>query len=179
MTVCISNIAKLKLGRSTVTDLLPAKYKDKRLYPVGRLDKNSTGLLLLTDDGELTYELTHPKFEHEKEYLVAIGTKLKQYEKRKLEQGIMLEDGMTYPAKVRTINEPPYNYSIIIHEGRNRQIHRMLAEMGYKVRALKRIRIGKLTLGDLQEGKIRELSEKEMEYLGVSPHQNSQRGIKS
>src|SRR4030042_3895157 len=103
-------------GRRTVLDILPEKYCHMRLYPVGRLDKDSTGLLLLTNDGELTYRLTHPKFEHEKEYLIHIDGMLKPDDKRKLEKGIELEDGMTYPVAVKEIKSPPpFNYSIIMH----------------------------------------------------------------
>jgi len=153
-------------GRRTVTDLLPEKYRSLRLYPVGRLDKDSTGLLLLTNDGELAYKLTHPKFEHEKEYLVHIEGRLKPEEKRKLEQGLELEDGMTHPAKVKEVkSSPPFNYSITIHEGRKRQVRRMFAHLGYRVLALKRVRMGNLNLGDLPEGKTRELSAREVRAL--------------
>lgn len=154
-----------ELGRNTVKDLLPEKFKNKRLFPAGRLDKNSTGLLILTNDGNLTYRITHPKFEHEKEYLVAIEPKLRYQDKQNLELGVKLEDGLTYPSKIRTSNESPYNYSITIHEGRKRQVRRMFIELGYRVYALKRIRIGKLLLGDLRERQIRELSQNEVDRL--------------
>jgi 23S rRNA pseudouridine2605 synthase len=150
-------------GRRTVLDILPEKYRHLRLYPVGRLDKDSTGLLLLTNDGELTYRLTHPKFEHEKEYLIHIEGILKPDEKRKLEKGFELEDGMTYPVVVKEIKSPlPFNYSITMHEGRKRQVRRMLANLGYQVLAIKRIRMGKLNLGNLKEGAIRELTTEEV-----------------
>lgn len=149
-------------GRQTILDILPGKYRRLRLYPVGRLDKESTGLVLLTNDGELTYHLTHPRFEHEKEYLTAIDGKLKPGEKRKLEQGMKLEDGMTYPAVVREVKSLPFNYSITIHEGRKRQVRRMLAALGYRVLALKRIRMGNLCLGNLKEGETRELTTREI-----------------
>jgi 23S rRNA pseudouridine2605 synthase len=152
-------------GRRTVLDILPEKYRQLRLYPVGRLDKDSTGLLLLTNDGELTNRLTHPRFEHEKEYMVSISGKLKPEEKRKLEQGIELEDGLTYPAAVKEIEAPPFNYSITIHEGRKRQVRRMFENLGHPVLALKRIRMGSLSLGKLKEGEIRELSVKEVKIL--------------
>ncbi|HEY82874.1 MAG TPA: rRNA pseudouridine synthase [Dehalococcoidia bacterium] len=153
-------------GRRTVTDILPEKYRSLRLYPVGRLDKDSTGLLLLTNDGELAYKLTHPKFEHEKEYLVHIEGRLRPEEKRQLEQGLELEDGITHPAKVREVkSSPPFNYSLTIHEGRKRQVRRMFAHLGHRVLALKRIRLGNLTLGNLPEGKTRELSAREMRAL--------------
>jgi 23S rRNA pseudouridine2605 synthase len=133
---------------------------------VGRLDKDSTGLLLLTNDGELTYQLTHPKFEHEKEYLIRINGALNPEEKRKLEKGFELEDGMTYPVVVGEIKtQPPFNYSLTMHEGRKRQVRRMLANLGYQVMALKRIRMGNLTLGNLREGTIRELTPEEVRAL--------------
>jgi 23S rRNA pseudouridine2605 synthase len=153
-------------GRRTVLDILPEKYSRLRLYPVGRLDKDSTGLLLLTNDGELTYRLTHPKFEHEKEYLIHIGGVLKLDEKRKLEKGFELEDGMTYPVVVKEIKSPPpFNYSIIMHEGRKRQVRRMLANLGHQVLALKRVRMGNLNLGNLKEGATRELTDAEIRAL--------------
>jgi len=152
-------------GRRTVLDILPEKYRHLRLYPVGRLDKDSTGLLLLTNDGELTNQLTHPRFEHEKEYLVSIDGKLKPDEKRKLEQGIELEDGPTYPVAVKEIETPPFNYSITIHEGRKRQVRRMFDSLGHPVLMLKRVRLGKLRLGNLREGEVRELSAQEVKSL--------------
>ena len=153
-------------GRPTVMDVLPEKYQRLNLYPAGRLDKDSTGLLLLTNDGELTHRLTHPKFEHEKEYLVHIDTGLKPHEKRKLERGIALEDGMTYPAVVREIkSSPPFTYSITIHEGRKRQVRRMFDSLGHRVLALKRIRMVGLSLGDLREGETRELTPEEVRAL--------------
>jgi 23S rRNA pseudouridine2605 synthase len=153
-------------GRRTVLDILPEKYRHLRLYPVGRLDKDSTGLLLLTNDGELTYRLTHPKFEHEKEYLIYIEGNLKPEEKRKLEKGIELEDGVTYPVVVKEIKSPPpFNYSITMHEGRKRQVRRMLANLGYQVLAIKRIRIGIINLGNLKEGAARELTDAEVRAL--------------
>jgi len=153
-------------GRRTVIDILPRKYRNLRLYPVGRLDKNSTGLLLLTNDGELTHQLTHPRFEHEKEYLVSLSESLQPGEKRKLEQGIELEEGTTHPAIVREIEGlPPFNYSITIHEGRKRQVRRMFDQLSHRVLALKRIRTGSLSLGDLREGETRELSTQEVQAL--------------
>jgi 23S rRNA pseudouridine2605 synthase len=155
-------------GRRTVLDILPEKYRHLRLYPVGRLDKDSTGLLLLTNDGELTYRLTHPKFEHEKEYLIQIDGRLKPEEIRKLEKGFELEDGMTYPVVVREITaQPPFNYSLTMHEGRKRQVRRMLASLGYHIPALKRIRMGNLHLGNLKEGAARELTPAEIHALAV------------
>jgi 23S rRNA pseudouridine2605 synthase len=158
--------------RQTVLDLLPPKYRQLRLYPVGRLDKDTTGLILLTNDGNLTYRLTHPKFEHEKEYLFQIGGKLSPADKDRLKRGIKLEDGWTHPAVVREVNSPPFNYSITIHEGRKRQVHRMLAALGHSILTLKRVRMGNLTLGNLGEGKVRELSAHEINTLMTNNNAN-------
>jgi len=153
-------------GRKTVVDILPERYRTLKLYPVGRLDKNSTGLLLLTSDGELTYRLTHPKFEHEKEYLVFIRNKLRPDEKREIERGLQLDDGMTYPAVIKEVKgQHPFNYSITIHEGRKRQVRRMFEKLGHSVIALKRVRLGNIILGDLEEGQARELTVRELSRL--------------
>jgi 23S rRNA pseudouridine2605 synthase len=152
-------------GDKTVRDILPPKYLSTRLYPVGRLDKESTGLILLTDDGDLTYRLTHPKFEYEKEYLVRIEGKIKAEEKAELERGVPLEEGLTSPAMVREIRQRPFNYSITIHEGRKRQVRRMFARLGYVVLDLKRVRLGSLNLGTLGEGEVRELTPAEVKAL--------------
>jgi 23S rRNA pseudouridine2605 synthase len=153
-------------GHGTVTDILPFNYRHLRLHTAGRLDKDSTGLLLLTNDGRLTYEVTHPRFEHEKEYLVSIGTRLKKSEKQKLEQGVRLEDDMTHEAAVREVSsQPTFIYSITIHEGKKRQVRRMFASIGHRVLELKRVRIGGVSLGELEEGKVRELSPQEVRAL--------------
>jgi 23S rRNA pseudouridine2605 synthase len=120
-------------------------------------------LLLLTNDGSLTYRLTHPRFELGKEYLVYIEGTLKPAEKEKLEKGVLLDDGMTSPATLgETSYDPPYNYSITIHEGRTRQVRRMFAHLGYTVRALKRVRMGNLRLGELADGHFKKLSVQEI-----------------
>jgi 23S rRNA pseudouridine2605 synthase len=152
-------------GGRTVLDILPEKFRRLRLYPVGRLDKDTTGLLLLTNDGDLTNRLTHPRYEHEKEYLIQIAAKLTQIEKQKLERGILLDDGMTSPARVKEVTVKPYNYSLTIHEGKKRQVRRMFARLGYRVLALKRVRTGNLTLGELKEGAVRELTAREIALL--------------
>ena len=154
-----------KRGEKTVIDFLPEKYRHIRLYPVGRLDKNSTGLILLTNDGDLTLRLTHPRFEQEKEYLVRIEQDLKPEERMKLEKGIQLDDSKTSPAKVKAWKYPPSSYSVTIHEGKKRQIRRMFAALGYRVLELKRIRFGSLRLGALPEGEIRELTPREVQSL--------------
>jgi len=162
----IISTIKDERGRKAILELLPEKYRQLRLYPVGRLDKDTTGLLLLTNDGELTYRLTHPRFEQEKEYLVYISNKVGLEEQRKLEQGIELDEGRTSPCVVKEIKSiPPFNYSITIHEGKKRQVRRMFAHLGYRVLTLKRVRIGKLTLGNLKEGDIRQLSAQDIDAL--------------
>jgi 23S rRNA pseudouridine2605 synthase len=150
-------------GRKTVLDILPAEYRGLGLYPVGRLDHDTTGLLLLTNDGNLTYRLTHPRFELGKEYLVHIEGTLSQQQREQLEKGVLLDDGITAPAKVmETSYDPPYNYSVTIHEGRNRQVRRMFAHLGYTVKSLKRVRMGNLRLGELAVGSFRRLSVQEI-----------------
>ncbi|MCD6568195.1 MAG: rRNA pseudouridine synthase [Dehalococcoidia bacterium] len=153
-------------GRETVMDILPSKYRDLRLHPVGRLDRDSTGLLLLTNDGRLTYRLTHPKFNHEKEYLISIEGRLKPKEKEKLRGGILLEDGITSSAVVKEVNaSPPFNYSLTIREGRKRQVRRMFDSLGHSVLALKRVRMGTFKIGVLREGQVREISFQEVSSL--------------
>lgn len=153
-----------ELGRGTVMALLPPKYRNLGLYPAGRLDKDSTGLLLLTNDGNLTYRLTHPKFEHEKEYLVRLDKRLATPDAGKLKRGIELDDGRTRPAAVRPSAEP-LSYRVTVHEGKKRQLRRMFANLGYRVETLQRIRIGSLLLGNLKEGESRDLTPAEVTKL--------------
>jgi 23S rRNA pseudouridine2605 synthase len=152
-------------GRRTILDILPEQYRHLRLYPVGRLDLDSTGLLILTNDGSLTYQLTHPKFEHEKEYMVQIEGILQPRERQNLERGVRLEDGITAPAVIKEVRATPFNYSLTIHEGKKRQIRRMFAHLGYRVLALKRIRMGSLSLGNLRESQTRPLTAREIKSL--------------
>jgi 23S rRNA pseudouridine2605 synthase len=154
-----------KSGAKTVIDILPEKHRQIRLYPVGRLDKDSTGLIILTNDGDLTLWLTHPRFEQEKEYLVRIGQNMKREDRIELEKGVHLDDGKTSPAKVKALEYPPFSYSVTIHEGKKRQVRRMFAALGYNVLELKRIRLGSLRLGALPEGEIRELTPRQVQSL--------------
>lgn len=154
-----------EMGRATVLDITPEKYRHSGLYPVGRLDRDSTGLLILTNDGDLTYQITHPGFEQEKEYLVQVDGALSAEEKKRLEQGVKLDDGVTAPARVREVSFPPYGYSITIHEGKKRQVRRMFAALGYMVKELKKVRQGGLCLGSLKEGETRELDAGEVRIL--------------
>ncbi len=160
----ISSTTDTRGGR-TVLDILPEKYRSVRLYPVGRLDKDSTGLVLLTNDGNLTFRLTHPRFEQEKEYRVRLDRALDRKDAASLEKGIDLHDGRTSPARVRALERPPFSYSVTIHEGRKRQVRRMFAALGYSVPGLKRTRLGSLKLGTLREGETRELTAAEVRQL--------------
>ncbi|MBR2643929.1 MAG: rRNA pseudouridine synthase [Clostridia bacterium] len=139
-----------------------------RLYNVGRLDLNSEGLLLLTNDGELCNHLTHPRYGVEKTYRVVCDGTLSASEIAALTNGVQLEDGMTAPAKVTNIRRSTTGgtaFSITIHEGRNRQIRRMLEAVGHRTLRLKREAYGPLKLGDLRPGEWRYLSEEELAAL--------------
>lgn len=158
-------------GRPTVLDLAP---KGQRLYPVGRLDADSEGLLLLTDDGEVMQRLTHPSYEHEKEYHVLVEGQPDSKALQRLRQGVLLDDGLTWPAEVAVLREEPDGtwLRFIIHEGRKRQLRRMCAAVGHPVRRLIRVRMGPLRLGELRPGQYRLLTREEQsqlrQALGVS-----------
>ena len=149
-------------ANKTVLDLVPHSH----LYPVGRLDKDTEGLLLLTNDGEFAYQVTHPKFEHEKEYEVLLQHPLSSKDIKTLEHGIALGDVKTSPCTIRTIatkkNTPRARCTITIHEGKNRQIRRMFEEIQNHVIYLKRIRIGNLFLGNLKKGDYKKLCKQEV-----------------
>ena len=151
-------------GRKTVVDLIKT---DKRIFPIGRLDYMTSGLILLTNDGELFNRLVHPKSEIYKKYYMKVFGEVKKEEIEELKKGVLLEDGKTLPAKVSGIKYDKNKTSmyISIREGRNRQIRRMIEKFGYKVLMLRREKIGELSLGDLKEGKYRELTREEIEYL--------------
>jgi 23S rRNA pseudouridine2605 synthase len=137
-----------------------------RLYPVGRLDADSTGLLLLTNDGELANRLTHPRYEVPKAYRARLARPPSDRDLERLRCGVELEDGPTAPAEVTRHGER--EVEIVLREGRNRQVRRMAEAVGSEVRALHRIRFGPLELGDLKEGKARRLTEDEIARLRQS-----------
>lgn len=147
-------------GRQKVTDLIDIK---ERVVPVGRLDYNTSGVLLLTNDGRLAHRLTHPSFEVDKVYEAEIKGKITSEILNKLSIGIRLNDGMTAPAKSRKLNEN--KIELIIHEGRNRQVRRMLASVGLTVVKLHRSRYGYLKLDGLKPGEWRDLTEAELKLL--------------
>jgi 23S rRNA pseudouridine2605 synthase len=147
--------------RRTIVSLVPS---NARLYPVGRLDVDTTGLILLTNDGDLAHRLTHPSFEVEKTYRARVdGGPVRDMALRRLRAGVRLEDGMTSPARVRRVR--PDVLELTIHEGRNRQIRRMCEAVGHRVRALERIRFGPLDLGSLAPGTSRQLTAAEIAAL--------------
>lgn len=151
-------------GRKTVVDLIKT---DKRIFPIGRLDYMTRGLIILTNDGELFNRLVHPKSEVYKKYYLKVFGKVKSSEIEQLKKGVDLEDGKTLPAKISSVKIENNKTSmfISIREGRNRQVRRMIEKFGYKVLSLKREKIGELSLGELPEGKYRELTKEEIEYL--------------
>jgi 23S rRNA pseudouridine2605 synthase len=134
-----------------------------RLYPVGRLDADSTGLLLLTNDGALANRLTHPRYEVRKIYRVQLRRPPAESDLRRLGSGVQLEDGPTAPAEVRRLGER--EVEIVLREGRNRQVRRMAEAVGNNVVALCRVRFGSIELGDLPEGEARRLSKAEVVSL--------------
>ena len=155
-------------GRKTVADLVEVAGISDRVYPVGRLDYDTEGLLLLTNDGELTQGLSHPKFEVEKEYMVDVEEKPAPAMLERLEQGIQLADGVTARAKtgVPVLAENGFwRFSIVIHEGRNRQVRRMVEAVGLVVRRLRRVRYAFLTLDGVATGRLRQLTAAEVTRL--------------
>lgn len=147
--------------KDTVMDLV--YWNDGRLFPVGRLDVESSGLILLTNDGELANRLMHPKFEHEKEYDVEVDRVLEESDLLQLRHGVAIEGGKTKPAKVLRISDR--RFRIIIKEGRNRQIRKMCEALRYHVLKLQRIRIGGIELGKLKAGMWRTLTTAEIKKL--------------
>jgi 23S rRNA pseudouridine2605 synthase len=152
-------------GRPTVSELV--RDAGVRVNPVGRLDMDTSGLLLLTNDGELAFRLTHPSYGTEKEYLARVHGLPSEQVLAQLESGVTLDDGVTAPAKVRLVKggKPTSVIAITIREGRNRQVRRMLEAVGHPVASLKRVRFGTLTLTGLRAGQWRRLTTRETEEL--------------
>ena len=132
---------------------------------MGRLDKDSFGLLLLTNDGDLAFKLTHPSHNVEKEYIVKVDKTLKESDLKKLSSGIMLEGKITREARFEMLDFKNNIVKVFLKEGRNRQIRKMFKTLGYNVISLERIAFGKIKLGRLKLGNYRELSKEEIEYL--------------
>ena len=148
-------------GRPTVVSLIPS---DVRLYPVGRLDIDTTGLILLTNDGELAHRLTHPRFEVSKTYRAEVANPpVADAALEALRRGVELDDGVTAPARVRRLAKD--TIELTVHEGRKRQVKRMCERVGHPVCRLQRVRFGPLDLGDLRPGGYRRLTGAEIDSL--------------
>ncbi|MEJ7817554.1 MAG: pseudouridine synthase [Thermoleophilaceae bacterium] len=156
-------------GRRTVVEYVASQ---RRLYPVGRLDAESTGLILLTNDGELAERLTHPRYGVEKTYRAIVAPPgVADSALDHLHGGVALEDGMTYPAKVRLVE--PGLLEVVISEGRKRQVRRMIEAVGHRVIALERVAFGPLTLDRLPEGESRRLTTAEVDRLRATAGWNN------
>jgi len=156
----VVSTAKEPGDRPAVVTLVRSK---ARLYPVGRLDVDSTGLLLLTNDGDLANHLTHPRYGVPKTYRAELRRPPAVRDLERLERGVVLEDGRTAPTKVHRLAEK--EVEIVLREGRNRQVRRMFEAVGNRVVSLRRVRFGSIELGELGEGKARRLSEEEISRL--------------
>jgi 23S rRNA pseudouridine2605 synthase len=158
-------------GRKNITSLVP---KVGKIYPVGRLDKETTGLILLTNDGELTNLLTHPSYHVYKVYRLIIAGRATKEQLRALRNGVLLTDGITAPAQVKIVkeNRDQSVLEITIHEGRNRQIRRMCETVGIELQDLDRIKFGPIEKGNLGIGKYRELKETEIQALRKAATKN-------
>ena len=152
------------LGRKTVMDLIDVK---ARLYPVGRLDYDTEGLLILTNDGDMANRLTHPRNEVNKTYVCRISGMLTDKERLQLERGVLIDGVKTAPARVRILKQDQHHTrcEVTIHEGRNRQVKKMFESVGKEVEFLKRVAVGELRLGGLKRGEYRFLNDYEVEYL--------------
>lgn len=154
-----------EFNRSTVLDLV--KDIEERVYPVGRLDYDTSGLLLLTNDGDLAYKLTHPKYEVEKKYLAKVEGAPSKKKLDEFRNGLKIEDYITSKARITLIKQEK-NFSsleIVIHEGKNRQVRKMCSKIGHPVIELKRIEIDGIKLGNIEEGKWRYLTSSEVDNL--------------
>ncbi len=136
---------------------------EDRIYPVGRLDKDSEGLILLTNDGELHNKLSHPSFDHEKEYDVKTVKSISDNALKMMEQGIIIDSEKTRKSKVKRLSK--FRFNIVLKQGRNRQIRKMVEKVGNRVKNLKRIRVSNIKLGNLKKGDFRYLSKKEIQLL--------------
>lgn len=157
--------ARDQFRRPTVLDLV--KDINERVYPVGRLDYDTEGLLILTNDGNLTYTITHPKYNVNKTYRALLSGRTDEKDTEAFRNGVMIEDYVTAPAELKLIKYSGNNslVDITIHEGKNRQVRKMCSAIGHPVIKLKRIRIGKIELGELKKGTWRYLTADEITYL--------------
>jgi len=163
--VRIVSTASDEKGRTNVVDMITSSHH--RLYPVGRLDFMSSGLLILTNDGDLTFKLTHPSHEIEKTYMVKIMPPITLNDVKKLRAGVDLDGETTQACKIKLVKDgkTSQTYSIILKEGKNRQIRRMIELVGSKVMTLERISIGNIKIDGLKYGQFRALTKEEVDYL--------------
>lgn len=166
----VTTTKKDYFAEKTVMDLLPSEYK--HLNPVGRLDKDTTGLLMLTNDGDLAYKLSHPSFSIDRIYIVYLDKELNENHRKILEKGIDLDGELAFPCKIIPIGNK--KIKVIIHQGRKRQIRRMFIELRYKVAGLERIGFGSLDLGSLALGSWRKVSYQELVNLKETIEKNEQ-----
>ncbi len=155
-----------ELGRVTVMELVPAPLRASGLHPVGRLDRDTSGLLLLTNDGDFTYALTHPSHEVDKEYWLRLAQAATEAQLDALRSGVELDGRVRRPLRLRRlVGAEPFQMSVTLREGRRRQVRRMFEAVGCKVTALRRVREGALALGSLPEGAVRVLTASEIDSL--------------
>lgn len=159
----VVSTAKDQFGRASVLDLV--KGVDARLYPVGRLDFHSTGLVLLTNDGDLAYRLTHPKHHIPKTYVARVAHPIKPENIKDFEGGMYIDGYKTRPAQIEVLDKGQRQARITLFEGRNRQIRKMFSAQKNEVVSLKRIAMGEIVLGELKSGEWRHLSSKEVAFL--------------
>lgn len=162
---CICTV-KDDLGRKTIMDYLPG-LREKRVFPIGRLDYDTEGLLLITNDGELSNKLTHPSHEIPKTYIAKIEGEVPQNDLATIRNGVVLDGRKLHRSKVKLleVKDNIYRYEVTIYEGRNRQVHRMFESVGKEVIFLKRVAVGELRLGGLSRGAFRYLTEIEINKL--------------
>ena len=151
-----------EFGRYCITDFFPP---DISVFPVGRLDYDSTGLLIVTNDGDLANKIAHPSNHVKKTYIATLDGRLSENQMKKFCEGVVIDSKKTLPAEIELYDFSQAMYKISIYEGRNRQIRKMIEVLGRQVRELKRISIGKIKLGRIVEGKYRKLTEEEKNYL--------------
>ena len=158
-----------KFASKKISDFIPKKFG--RLYPVGRLDKNSTGLIILTNDGDLCHKMTHPKFEIEKEYLITVKGRVDGNAISAIKKGV-IDEGDLLKAKYASIERLDANtttLSVVVSEGKKRHLRRLLKALGFTVIGLKRVRIGTLVLGNLKEGSFRVISARDVFKSSFKP----------
>ncbi|MDY6969769.1 MAG: pseudouridine synthase [Spirochaetota bacterium] len=155
-------------GRPIVMDLIPEKYKKAGVCPVGRLDKDTEGLLFMTNDGDFAYQLSHPKHGLIREYIVVLDKPLLDSHKSEIEKGIFIDKEKTNPMRIITLNESHMSVKVLLNEGKKRQIRIAFSSFGYKIRKLKRTAFGSLRIDGVKSGSIRIVKNREVKALRQS-----------